>query len=74
MSKEIDDKKYEQEHLDHVMGMIKDREKKLRKSIKTVEGEAEILILISLMTLSLTMMAIQHQWKRLCPFTSNNNF
>ncbi|GAA3639183.1 RNA polymerase recycling motor HelD [Lactobacillus hamsteri] len=43
MSKEIDDKKYEQEHLDHVMGMIKDREKKLRKSIKTVEGEARDL-------------------------------
>lgn len=43
LSKEIDDKKYEQEHLDHVMGMITDREKKLRKSIKTVEGEAREL-------------------------------
>ncbi|KRL90434.1 RNA polymerase recycling motor HelD [Lactobacillus kalixensis] len=43
MTKLADDKQYEQKHLDHVMGMIKDKEKKLRKSIKKVESEARNL-------------------------------
>ena len=43
MAKEISDKKYEQEHLDHIMKMITDREKKLKKSIKNVSKEARDL-------------------------------
>lgn len=43
LAKEISDKKYEQEHLDHIMKMITDREKKLKKSIKNVSKEARDL-------------------------------
>ena len=43
MTKANNEQEFEQNHLDHVMGLIKDREKQLRKSIKTVEGEARNL-------------------------------
>lgn len=43
MTKANSEQEFEQQHLDHVMKLIKDKEQKLRKSIKTVEGEARNL-------------------------------
>lgn len=43
MTESKNEKQFEQEHLDHVLGLIKDKDKKLKKSIKTVEGEARDL-------------------------------
>ena len=43
MTEASNDKKIEQEHLDYVLDLINTKAKKLRKSIKTVEGEARDL-------------------------------
>lgn len=43
MTEVSNEKQVEQQHLDHVLGLIKAKEKELRKSIKTVEGEARDL-------------------------------
>ncbi|RVU70678.1 MULTISPECIES: RNA polymerase recycling motor HelD [Lactobacillus] len=43
MIKATEEKQEEQKHLDHVMNLIKTKEKDLKKSIKTVEGEAREL-------------------------------
>lgn len=43
MTKASDEKKYEQEHLDHVLDKIKTKEKELTASIKKVSGEARDL-------------------------------
>ncbi|MDE7056249.1 MAG: UvrD-helicase domain-containing protein, partial [Lactobacillus sp.] len=40
MTKEISEKQREQQHLDHVLDLINDKEKKLKSSIKSAEGEA----------------------------------
>ncbi len=40
---EKNEKELEQKHLDNIMGQIKDREKTLKKSIKSAEGEAREL-------------------------------
>ena len=40
MTKEISEKQREQQHLDHVLDLIKDKEKELKSSIKSAEGEA----------------------------------
>ena len=36
---EKNEKELEQKHLDNIMGQIKDREKTLKKSIKSAEGK-----------------------------------
>lgn len=43
MTKASDEKQYEQEHLDHVLAKIKNKEKGLTSSIKKVSGEARDL-------------------------------
>lgn len=43
MTKVTDEKQYEQKHLDHILELIKTREKNLEKSIKSVRGEARNL-------------------------------
>lgn len=40
MTKEISEKQREQQHLDHVLDLINDKEKELKSSIKSAEGEA----------------------------------
>lgn len=40
MTKEISEKQCEQQHLDHVLDLINDKEKELKSSIKSAEGEA----------------------------------
>lgn len=43
MTEKTSEEKYEQAHLDQVMDLIKDKEKELKKSIKSAEGEARDL-------------------------------
>lgn len=40
MTKEISEKQREQQHLDHVLDLINDKEKELKSPIKSAEGEA----------------------------------
>ena len=40
MTKEISEKQREHQHLDHVLDLINDKEKELKSSIKSAEGEA----------------------------------
>lgn len=40
MTKEISEKQREQQHLDHILDLINDKEKELKSSIKSAEGEA----------------------------------
>ncbi len=40
MTKEISEKQREQQHLDHVLDLVNDKEKELKSSIKSAEGEA----------------------------------
>lgn len=40
MTKEISEKQREQQHLDHVLDLINDKEKELKSSIKSAEGDA----------------------------------
>lgn len=43
MTEKTSEEQYEQTHLDYVMGLIKNKEKELKKSIKSAEGEAREL-------------------------------
>lgn len=43
MAEKMNEKQYEQKHLDHVLKLIKDKEKELKTSIKSAEGEAREL-------------------------------
>lgn len=43
MTEKTSEEQYEQSHLDYVMSLIKDKEKELKKSIKSAEGEARDL-------------------------------
>ena len=68
---EKNEKELEQKHLDNIMGQIKDREKTLKKSIKSAEGEAREL---NSHFLNWIMMVIPLQWKQHCQSTSSNNY
>ena len=69
---EKNEKELEQKHLDNIMGQIKDREKTLKKSIKSAEGEARELNSHFLTMLNWIMMVIPLQWKQHCQSTSSN--
>lgn len=71
---EKNEKALEQKHLDNIMSQIKDREKTLKKSIKSAEGEARELNSHFLTMLNWIMMAILLQWKRPYQSISNNNY
>ena len=71
---EKNEKELEQKHLDNIMGQIKDREKTLKKSIKSAEGEARELNHTFLTMLNWIMMVIPLQWKQHCQSTSSNNY
>ncbi|TSO26843.1 RNA polymerase recycling motor HelD [Lactobacillus sp. LL6] len=43
MTEKTSEEQYEQSHLDYVMGLIENKEKELKKSIKSAEGEARDL-------------------------------
>lgn len=71
---ENNEKELEQKHLDNIMEQIKEREKSLKKSIKSAEGEARELNSHFLTMWNWTTMAIPLQWKLPCQFTNSNNY
>ena len=71
---ENNEKELEQKHLDNIMEQIKEREKSLKKSIKSAEGEARELNSHFLTMLNWIMMVIPLQWKLPCQFTNSNNY
>ena len=68
---ENNEKELEQKHLDNIMEQIKEREKSLKKSIKSAEGEARELNSHFFDDVKLDYDAIPLQWKLPCQFTNS---